>query len=118
MNRSFILYSKPAPTPQTPTTPAPSSASAAPDGFDPQLAKTLAPQVETHLRQMLQKKTKYDYSRKLVSDFQRAAGIAVDGAYGGGTRGALIYYGASRAPGPFFKPTNTIKYEPPLQAVA
>jgi hypothetical protein len=44
--------------------------------------------------------------------FQTAAGLKPDGVYGGGTRGALVYYGAPRAPAPLFAPTTTIPYSP------
>jgi murein L,D-transpeptidase YcbB/YkuD len=59
---------------------------------------------------MASKGRKYDYSRPLVKEFQTAAGIASDGIYGGTTRGALLYFGASRAPAPLFAPTSTVPY--------
>jgi hypothetical protein len=103
----------PTPTP-TPTPPLPAPAPRPPTpGFDPALARELAPQIERHLRQAIAKGNKYGYSRALVKRFQAAAALRVDGHYGGATRGALLYFGAIRAPKPFFKPTHTIKYTPP-----
>lgn len=96
-----------APTPAAALSPAPQP-SAAPVGYDPALARTLAPRVEQELRTK-----KYGYSKPLLAQFQRAAGIAPDGVYGGGARGALVFYGQPRAPGPFFKPLQTVAYRPP-----
>lgn len=89
---------------------------AAPQGYDPILAKTLAAQVEADLRASIQKNKRYDYNRDLMKRFQIAAGLTPDGIYGGGTRGAMLYYGRTRAPSPLFKPTNTIPYTPPVAA--
>jgi hypothetical protein len=49
----------------------------------------------------------------LVAKFQVQAGLTPDRIYGGRTRGALLYYGGTDAPEPFFKPTETIPYQPP-----
>lgn len=77
-----------------------------PKGFDPVTAKKLAPQVNTDLVN----KGRDKYSHALLRSFQVAAGIAADGLYGGGARGALIFYGVKNPPAPFFKPTATAPY--------
>lgn len=79
-----------------------------PAGFNLELARSLAPRVATDVRSK-----KYDYSRDLMKQFQLAAGLTADGAYGGGTRGALVYFGQNAAPKPLFKPTQTQSYRPP-----
>lgn len=82
--------------------------------YDRQLATNLAPEVATHLRGMAEAGRKYDYNRRIVKAFQQASGIDDDGHYGGETRGALLYFApSSRPPRPFFKPTQTIPYNPP-----
>lgn len=95
----------PAVPPPTASAPAPSSA---PPGYDPALARQLAPQVASSVRGK-----KYGYDRALTARFQTAAGITSDGIYGGGTRGALLYYGATQVPNPLFKPNATTQYVPP-----
>lgn len=80
-----------------------------PPGYDPDLARRTAQQVANHLRN----RGRANYARKIVADFQTAAGIHVDGIYGGQTRGALLYYGADNAPPAFFQPTETQPYTPP-----
>jgi hypothetical protein len=83
----------PAPTPQYPA------------GYDPAKARKLAKQVASNVD-----RTEYSYSRQLVKDFQKFAGIDIDGHYGGETRGALIHYGVPRPPRALFKPTETVPY--------
>jgi murein L,D-transpeptidase YcbB/YkuD len=97
----------PIPVEVVPSAPVDSTA-VAPSGYDPALAATLAPALESHLRVK-----KYDYSRPKLKEFQTAAGLKPDGVYGGGTRGALLYYGAKSPPRPLFAPTDTIPYTPP-----
>jgi peptidoglycan hydrolase-like protein with peptidoglycan-binding domain len=75
------------------------------------LARALAAQVEKNLRNPPAKNI-YNYDRKLMASFQKAAGIAQDGLYGGGTRAALIYYGAKNVPAALFAP-KTGTYKPP-----
>jgi len=93
--------------------PAPAPApSGIPVGYSPALAKALAPKIEAELRALTAKGQAYNYSRPNMRAFQTAAGLKPDGVYGGGTRGALVYYGAPRAPAPLFAPTTTIPYSP------
>ena len=54
------------------------------------------------------------YDRQLASDFQRAAGIGVDGKYGGGTAGAVRYFTGKAPPPAIFRPTKEIRYTPPI----
>jgi len=114
----------PAVTPQqaaAPTAPslAPTTApavTAPPPGYDPTLAGSLAHDLNRHLLAKVKAdgaRAKWTYDRKLTARFQTAAGIDSDGLYGGGTRGALIYYGQSNAPAPFFDPKATVLYRPP-----
>lgn len=78
-----------------------------PDGYDPEKARRSAVATANHIRNR-----KYDYSRKLFKEWQTWAGITPDGIYGGGSAGALQYFGAD-APRPLFKPTTIQPYEPP-----
>lgn len=93
---------QPSPSADTPRLPA---------GYDPARARAMARSVANHLNN---RKTA-GYARELVKTFQRAAGIAIDGVYGGETRGALIYFGAKDPPKAFFKPLDTIPYVAPEQ---
>jgi hypothetical protein len=77
-----------------------------PAGFDAALARKLAPQLAKNVTEK-----KYSYSRKLARQFQTAAGIAAEGAYGGETRGALESFGVRRPPRALFKPTETVPYK-------
>lgn len=86
--------------------PAPIAADTPPSGFDVSLARTLAPRVNDNLAS----KGIERYDRSLLKQFQRAAGISQDGLYGGGSRGALIFYGIPNPPRPFFKPVTTSPY--------
>lgn len=92
-------------------TPATSNQSQPPKGFDVLAAKALAPQILTNLTVGKSPRRDY-YDRNLMRRFQTASGIAVDGLYGGGSRGALLFYAgnASNPPQPFFKPTATQPY--------
>lgn len=94
--------SSPSPASTTPRKPLPA-------GYDPATARRSAKSVANHLRN----KGRSGYDRRLLKAWQEDAGIAADGIYGGGTRGALLYYGATTAPSPFFKPTTTAPYTPP-----
>lgn len=91
------------PTPPTP--PAPSAGT--PAGFDPSLARELAPKLDANLRA----KGISNYDRQLAKRFQVAAGITSDGIYGGETKGALIAYGIAKPPNAFFKPVETVPYK-------
>ena len=64
---------------------------------------------------MLATKGPSAYSRTDVKLWQTHAGLTADGLYGGGTRGALIYYGVANPPRAYFKPVETITYVPPEQ---
>lgn len=67
---------------------------APPPGYNPTSAGRLAKQVARNI----DGKGCAGYSRQLLRQFQRAAGIAVDGLYGGGSRGALMHFGIRRPP--------------------
>jgi peptidoglycan hydrolase-like protein with peptidoglycan-binding domain len=82
-----------------------------PAGYDPARARAMARSVSNHLAN----RKISGYARELVKQFQRAAGITADGIYGGHTRGALIYFGVSNPPRPFFIPTDTLPYVSPEQ---
>jgi murein L,D-transpeptidase YcbB/YkuD len=73
----------------------------------------LAPKIETQLRALTAKGQAYNYDRAAMKAFQIAAGLKPDAIYGGGTRGAMVFYGATRAPAPLYAPTTTIPYTPP-----
>lgn len=77
-----------------------------PAGFDPALARKLAPRLAQNIAEK-----KYSYSRKLALDFQKAAGIDADKIYGGETRGALLAFGVRRPPRALHKPTETQPYK-------
>lgn len=87
---------------------------AVPPGYNRQEAELRAAQLSPYLMAMAALgKGKYNYNRPRVRSFQRAAGIAVDGSYGGGTRGALVYFAPALSfPRPFFAPTTTVAYSP------
>lgn len=90
---------------------APSSVSqtpSIPDGYDPTTARKGARSVANNLARGIA-----NYSRPLLKQWQKQAGLKPDGIYGGATRGALLHYGAKDPPRPFFPPTNTIPYVPP-----
>lgn len=85
--------------------------------YSREIATELAPELSLHLRKKVQNKAKYDYNRAAVRAFQSATGLPEDGHYGGETRGALLYFApSSRPPKAFFKPTDTIPYDPPEPA--
>lgn len=79
-------------------TPAP-VADQPPAGYDPAKARKIAAQVNSNIAN-----NKYSYSRKLVTDFQRFAGINADGVYGGATRAALAHFGVRRPTPALFQP--------------
>jgi hypothetical protein len=97
-------------TPHDVSSPASSAQPTLPAGYNPARARTLAKSLAQHIASK-----RYDYSRDLMKDFQRCAGIPMDGVYGGESRGALIYFGAANAPKPLFKPTETLPYVSPEQ---
>ncbi len=106
-----VVQPQPAtPTPQEPTTVQP------PPGFSPSAAKAQAARVAANL-----KKGRDQYSRPNLTAWQRLAGLAADGIYGGETAGALAWYlqgQPSVAPRPFFKPTTPTPYRWSAQATA
>lgn len=79
---------------------------APPEGYDPVKARNLAKQVAANITNR-----GTSYSRDLVKQFQRFAGIDVEGIYGGETRGALEFFGVRRPPRALFKPTETVPYK-------
>lgn len=101
----------PAPPPAPPPPPDPSEGP--PAGFNVATARRLAKQVANNITNK-----KYDYSRQLLRDFQRAAGLTADGIYGGTTHGALIALGVPRPPSALFKPTESVPYRWATQAAA
>lgn len=87
-----------------------------PPGFDATQAGSLAHDLNRHLLARVKQygsQAKWHVDRKLIARFQAAAGINADGLYGGGTRGALVYYGQQNAPTPMWDPKATITYKPP-----
>lgn len=100
------LVSTSSPTAPQPATSTPSI----PDGYDPVAARKAARSTANHLST----RGRAGYSRPLLKQWQRQAGLTPDGIYGGATRGALLYYGVSDPPQAFFKPVATIPYAPPV----
>lgn len=93
----------------SPTVPPPAqSTPSIPDGYDPVAARKAARGVANNL-----KKGRAGYSRPLLKQWQKQAGIAPDGVYGGATRGALIFFGEKDPPRAFFPPLDTVPYRPP-----
>jgi hypothetical protein len=90
-------------------TPGPTTTQAVPPaGFNPSAAKAQAARVAANLR-----KGRDQYSRATLNAWQRLAGIAADGIYGGESAGALAWYLQGTpdvAPRPFFKPTTLQPY--------
>lgn len=84
-----------------------------PDGFNPQVAKQTANAVAVNITTR-----GYSYSRDGLRAWQRAAGLTPDGVYGGGTRGALLFYGVPNPPRPLFAPTTTAGYPAELAEAA
>lgn len=108
------IAAPPAQAAPPPDTAAPLSANVGPvppPGWNPVSARNMAKQVANHIQ------TKgSSYTRQIVKDFQKVAGLDADGIYGGGTRGALIFYGVPRPPSALFKPTATTAYPWAAQA--
>lgn len=78
-------------------------------GLDDMIAATaLAPRVAANIAA-----NKYDYNRALLKQFQAAAGLTADGAYGGTSAGAIRYFTGKAPPRPLFKPTTEQPYAPP-----
>ena len=71
-----------------------------------ELARREAPQVARHIA----RKGRL-YSRQLVRDFQRHAGVATDGVYGPRTRDALAFFGVVNPPEALY-PAAAAQYEP------
>jgi hypothetical protein len=82
-----------------------------PAGYDPAKARAGAAAIASHLA----KKGPAGYSHEQLKIWQRQAALTPDGVYGGSTRGALIAFGVTNPPRPFFKPVATIPYVPPEQ---
>lgn len=101
-------HAPPAPTPPAPAPHAPPTPPAAhlPAGFNPTEAARLASAVALNIRTR-----RYSYSRRGLTAFQRAAGLAPDGLYGGKSAGALRFYGAT-PPRPLFKSHGSIAVIP------
>ncbi len=85
--------------------PATPTADTPPEGYDPIKAKNLAKQVASNITNR-----GVNYSRGLLKDFQRFAGIQSEGIYGGESRGALEFFGVRRPPRALFKPVETVPY--------
>ena len=101
----------PAPPPPVVAPPPPPAPPVPPiaEGFNPTFATALAPKVATDIGTK-----RYDYSRALLKQFQVAAGLKPDGAYGGTTAGALAFFLRAAPPKPLFKPTTIVPYTPPV----
>jgi hypothetical protein len=82
-----------------------------PVGYDPAKARAGASAIASHLA----KKGPANYSHEQLKIWQRQAALTPDGVYGGSSRGALIAFGVTNPPRPFFKPVATIPYVPPEQ---
>lgn len=80
-----------------------------PAGYNPAQARARAREVAAHLA----KRGPKAYDVELLRSWQQLAGLHVDGAYGGSTRGALIHYGVPNPPRPFSAPYATLPYVPP-----
>jgi hypothetical protein len=104
-----ITVDSPLLVPATPTQePTTTQAELPPTGFNPVAAKAQATRVVANLR-----KGRDHYSRPTLTAWQRLAGIAADGIYGGESAGALAWYLQGEpvvAPRPFFKPTTPKPY--------
>jgi hypothetical protein len=97
-----------APHPADSAPPQDVSPQSTPAGYDLEGARRLSRSVANNLR-----RGKASYDRRLLESFQRKAGLTPDRAYGGRTRGALVYFGQRDAPQPFSAPHETIPYAPP-----
>lgn len=53
------------------------------------------------------------YDQTIAAQFQRAAGIGVDGKYGGATAGAVRYFTGKKPPAPMVRPYVERRYTPP-----
>lgn len=82
-----------------------------PAGYQPASARAQAQEVAAHLTT----KGPRAYERGKLMAWQKLAGIRADGSYGGSTRGALVFYGALKAPRPFVAPYATLPYHRPDQ---
>lgn len=104
---------RPIPPPSAPRKP--EEAAALPAEFNPLAAHGEARALANNIAA-----TSYGYDRNLARNFQRHAGIAADGIYGPGTRGALIFFGISNAPRALFDPRNqqTTPYPSTLASAA
>jgi len=84
---------------------------AIPAGFDPNLARQLAPEVADDVQH-----NEYGYDRARLVRFQTAAGTDQDGLYGPYAASALAYYGVAEPPRHLFKVGDEIPpYRPPNQ---
>lgn len=78
---------------------------APPTGFNPEGAAALARSVQSDLSRRHNR-----FSRTQMRDFQTAAGITVDGLYGGQTRGALVFFDVPDAHATISRPRATTPY--------
>ena len=79
----------------------------APGGYNPAAARSLAPRVDRTLRSG-------GGSTGIIRDFQRSAGIPVDGRYGPQTRAALVYFGIATPPPARYATSAPERYVPPV----
>ena len=79
----------------------------APAGYNPAAARSLAPRVDRTLRSG-------GGSTGIIRDFQRSAGIPVDGRYGPQTRAALVYFGIATPPPARYATSAPERYGPPV----
>jgi len=79
----------------------------APSGYNPAGARSLAPRVDRTLRSG-------GGATGIIRDFQRQAGIPVDGRYGPQTRAALVYFGIPTPPPARYATSAPEVYTPPV----
>jgi peptidoglycan hydrolase-like protein with peptidoglycan-binding domain len=115
----FLMSNKPSnvpPIPKTPANPtieqgkvelkstdesddsAPKAYVSPPTPINLDLARREAPRVATHIRNK-----GFNYSRQTLRDFQKHAGLTIDGIYGPLSASALRYFGVSNPPKALFK---------------
>lgn len=80
-----------------------------PAGYDAGKARAQAQGIAAHLAA----KGPRAYDRNRLAVWQTLCGIRADGAYGGSSRGALVFYGVQNPPRPFVAPFATLPYHPP-----
>lgn len=75
---------------------------------------SLARQLAQTLANNLEAEPSGRNARQITIDFQKAAGLPVDGIYGGAAAGAVEYYLGKKPPRPVTKSKAVIPYKPPF----